>query len=165
MKKSFTLLEVIISIGIFSVLMIFLYKTLDQVSFSNNTFKEREKSLYKNNKIYKIMIEDTLESSKVEILEDKNKNSVLKLISTNTFHNPSYKNITYLIDASNTLVRVESKLEFLLDKTTSEFYKDVYIDKIQEEVIIFSIISIKKDIKIAIKQENGSLEYINLFIK
>ena len=165
MKKSFTLLEVIISIGIFSVLMIFLYKTLDQVSFSNNTFKEREKSLYKNNKIYKIMIEDTLESSKVEILEDKNKNSVLKLISTNTFHNPSYKNITYLIDASNTLVRVESKLEFLLGKTSSEFYKDVYIDKIQEEVIIFSIISIKKDIKIAIKQENGSLEYINLFIK
>lgn len=165
MKKSFTLLEVIISIGIFSVLMIFLYKTLDQVSFSNNIFKEREKSLYKNNKIYKIMIEDTLESSKVEILEDKNKNSVLKLISTNTFHNPSYKNITYLIDASNTLVRVESKLEFLLDKTTSEFYKDVYIDKIQEEVIIFSIISIKKDIKIVIKQENGSLEYINLFIK
>lgn len=165
MKKSFTLLEVIISIGIFSVLMIFLYKTLDQVSFSNNIFKEREKSLYKNNKIYKIMIEDTLESSKVEILEDKNKNSVLKLISTNTFHNPSYKNITYLIDASNTLVRIESKLEFLLDKTTSEFYKDVYIDKIQEEVIIFSIISIKKDIKIVIKQENGSLEYINLFIK
>lgn len=165
MKKSFTLLEVIISIGIFSVLMIFLYKTLDQVSFSNNIFKEREKSLYKNNKIYKIMIEDTLESSKVEILEDKNKNSVLKLISTNTFHNPSYKNITYLIDASNTLVRVESKLEFVLDKTTSEFYKDVYIDKIQEEVIIFSIISIKKDIKIVIKQENGSLEYINLFIK
>lgn len=165
MKKSFTLLEVIISIGIFSVLMIFLYKTLDQVSFSNNTFKEREKSLYKNNKIYKIMIEDTLESSKVEILEDKNKNSVLKLISTNTFHNPSYKNITYLIDASKTLVRVESKLEFLLGKTSSEFYKDVYIDKIQEEVIIFSIISIKKDIKIAIKQENGSLEYINLFIK
>ena len=165
MKKSFTLLEVIISIGIFSVLMIFLYKTLDQVSFSNNTFKEREKSLYKNNKIYKIMIEDTLESSKVEILEDKNKNSVLKLISTNTFHNPSYKNITYLIDASNTLVRVESKLEFLLGKTSSEFYKDVYIDKIQEEVIIFSIISIKKDIKIAIKQENRSLEYINLFIK
>ena len=165
MKNSFTLLEVIISIGIFSVLMIFLYKTLDQVSFSNNTFKEREKSLYKNNKIYKIMIEDTLESSKVEILEDKNKNSVLKLISTNTFHNPSYKNITYLIDASKTLVRVESKLEFLLGKTSSEFYKDVYIDKIQEEVIIFSIISIKKDIKIAIKQENRSLEYINLFIK
>ena len=165
MKKSFTLLEVIISIGIFSILMIFFYKTLDQVSFSNNIFKEKEKSLYSNNRIYKIMLEDTLESSKVEVLEDKNKNSVLKLISTNTFHNPSYKNITYLIDASNTLVRIESKLEFLLDKTSSEFYKDIYVDKIKDEVIIFSIISIKKDIKIAIKQENRSLEYLNLFIK
>ena len=165
MKKSFTLLEVIISIGIFSILMIFFYKTLDQVSFSNNIFKEKEKSLYSNNRIYKIMLEDTLESSKVEVLEDKNKNSVLKLISTNTFHNPSYKNITYLIDASNTLVRIESKLEFLLDKTSSEFYKDIYVDKIKDEVIIFSINNINKDIKIAIKQENGSLEYINLFIK
>ena len=145
--------------------MIFFYKTLDQVSFSNNIFKEKEKSLYSNNRIYKIMLEDTLESSKVEVLEDKNKNSVLKLISTNTFHNPSYKNITYLIDASNTLVRIESKLEFLLDKTSSEFYKDIYVDKIKDEVIIFSINNINKDIKIAIKQENGSLEYINLFIK
>ena len=165
MKKSFTLLEVIISIGIFSILMIFFYKTLDQVSFSNNIFKEKEKSLYSNNRIYKIMLEDTLESSKVEVLEDKNKNSVLKLISTNTFHNPSYKNITYLIDASNTLVRIESKLEFLLDKTSSEFYKDIYVDKIQDEVIIFSINNINKDIKIAIKQDNRDIKYINLFTK
>ncbi len=165
MKKSFTLLEVIISIGIFSILMIFFYKTLDQVSFSNNIFKEKEKSLYSDNRIYKIMLEDTLESSKVEVLEDKNKNSVLKLISTNTFHNPSYKNITYLIDASNTLVRIESKLEFLLDKTSSEFYKDIYVDKIQDEVIIFSINNINKDIKIAIKQDNRHIKYINLFIK
>ena len=165
MKKSFTLLEVIISIGIFSILMIFFYKTLDQVSFSNNIFKEKEKSLYSDNRIYKIMLEDTLESSKVEVLEDKNKNSVLKLISTNTFHNPSYKNITYLIDASNTLVRIESKLEFLLDKTSSEFYKDIYVDKIKDEVIIFSINNINKDIKIAIKQDNRHIKYINLFIK
>ena len=165
MKKSFTLLEVIISIGIFSILMIFFYKTLDQVSFSNNIFKEKEKSLYSNNRIYKIMLEDTLESSKVEVLKDKNKNSVLKLISTNTFHNPSYKNITYLIDASNTLVRIESKLEFLLDKTSSEFYKDIYVDKIKDEVIFFSINNINKDIKIAIKQDNRHIKYINLFIK
>jgi len=165
LKKSFTLLEVIISIGIFSILMIFFYKTLDQVSFSNNIFKEKEKSLYSDNRIYKIMLEDTLESSQVEVLEDKNKNSVLKLISTNTFHNPSYKNITYLIDASNTLVRIESKLEFLLDKTSSEFYKDIYVDKIQDEVIIFSINNINKDIKIAIKQDNRHIKYINLFIK
>ena len=165
MKKSFTLLEVIISIGIFSILMIFFYKTLDQVSFSNNIFKEKEKSLYSNNRIYKIMLEDTLESSKVEVLKDKNKNSVLKLISTNTFHNPSYKNITYLIDASNTLVRIESKLEFLLDKTSSEFYKDIYVDKIKDEVIFFNINNINKDIKIAIKQDNRHIKYINLFIK
>jgi len=165
LKKSFTLLEVIISIGIFSILMIFFYKTLDQVSFSNNIFKEKEKSLYSNNRIYKIMLEDTLESSKVEVLKDKNKNSVLKLISTNTFHNPSYKNITYLIDASNTLVRIESKLEFLLDKTSSEFYKDIYVDKIKDEVIFFNINNINKDIKIAIKQDNRHIKYINLFIK
>ena len=44
MKKAFTLLETIISVSIFLIIMIFLYKTLDATKYSNDIFK----SHYKN---------------------------------------------------------------------------------------------------------------------
>jgi len=164
LKKGFTLLEVLISISIFFILIVFLYKTLDQTKYSNNMFKKKEEVLVGKNKIYKMFLEDILESSTIEIQKDKNKNSVLKMKSTNTFHNPRYSNITYLINNSNSLIRIESKDEFSLDKTSQEFYENIYIDELVKDVQIFNTVNINQNIRVAIKEENKEIYYFNLFL-
>ena len=45
MKKSFTLLELIISITLFMIIVVFLYKTLDQTKHSNKLFSNKQNIL------------------------------------------------------------------------------------------------------------------------
>ena len=65
MKKSFTLIEVVISITLFSIILIFMYKTLDMTKFTNNIFEKKVAKNKKMNTFKDIIIEDILESSEV----------------------------------------------------------------------------------------------------
>lgn len=55
MKKAFTLLELIISITLFMIIVVFLYKTLDQTKHSNNLFLNKEEILKKSNHLHNIL--------------------------------------------------------------------------------------------------------------
>ena len=118
MKKAFTLLEVIISITIFMILLIFLYKVLDQTKSSNKQFKTKESSIKYKNHLNSILVEDILErTDKIDIKVDNDKNSLIRFKSSNTYHNPFFNNITYMISSSNKLIRIESKDQFKLADT------------------------------------------------
>ena len=82
MKKAFTLLETIISVSIFLIIMIFLYKTLDATKYSNDIFTTKKNSLEKSNNLHNIFLEDLAETytnSFIEISKDK-KNRINSLI-------------------------------------------------------------------------------------
>ncbi len=154
-KKAFTLLEVVISITLFMVLIVFVYKTLDQTKHSNEIFEKQTKSIKDSNRLYNIFLEDIAESLQLETISyDKDKNARLVFTSNNTYHNPFYTNITYLISSNNKLVRIESKDKFKFANTSYEFYDNAYIDILLDDIEYFDIKKDKKQYVFAIKQKN-----------
>ena len=92
MKKSFTLLELLISITLFMIIVVFLYKTLDQTKHSNKLFSNKQEVLKESNHLHNIFLEDVAESSKVDVIYDKNKNAIVKINTYNTYHNAFFNN-------------------------------------------------------------------------
>ena len=76
MKKSFTLLETIISISLFLILILFLYKTIDKTKHSNSLFTKNKEELEKSDFLHNIFLEDIGEATSILITYDKNKNSI-----------------------------------------------------------------------------------------
>ncbi len=140
-KRSFTLIEVIISITLFSIIIIFLYSTLNITQRSNQVFKDELNKNIAKEDIKFIFFEDLINSKNtIKIYEDKDKNSILTFSTNNTFHNPFYTNITYLISKKNNLLRIESNLPY--DSKKIYQFKDNenrYIDKLVENIKLFRV--------------------------
>lgn len=164
-KKAFTLLEVVISITIFMIILIFLYKVLDDTKLTNNKF---ETHIYKKdeiNHLYKIFAEDIAESiGEISISQDRDNNQMLIFRSNNSFHQPFYRNITYMISSNNNLVRIESLNTFTKEKTPVEFYDNSFIDILIENIEKFVVI--KKDDKVIfiVKQKEKKDMIFSTFI-
>lgn len=167
MKKSFTLLEVLISISLFMIMIVFLYKTLDQTKHSNKIFAKKEESIKADNRLYNIFLEDISESiSRIKIIQDKDKNSIVTFKSNNTYHDAFYLNIVYLISSNNKLVRIESKDEFKYSSTPYNFYENdnSYIDILLDNIEYFELLSRNnKQYVFAIKQKNKKRVVYNTF--
>lgn len=139
-KKSFTLLEVIISVTIFMIVLLFLYKTLDQTKHSNKLFENKQKIVKSINHLNTLILEDIAEKTnklKITYTDEKNTNIVFK--SNNTFHNPYYVNIAYLVSSNDKLVRVESLNEFKFENTNYDFYDTAYVDILLEDIELFEV--------------------------
>lgn len=164
MKKSFTLLELLISITLFSVIVVFLYKTIDQTKHSNNLFSDREQTLKESNHLHNIFLEDIAESSNITIISDKNKNSIVKIVTNNSYHNAFFNNITYLINSSKKLVRVESYEAFNeLEPMTLDFEANSYIDILLENIEYFDIKNKEINYNFMIKQFNKDRIFYNTY--
>jgi type II secretory pathway pseudopilin PulG len=163
MKKSFTLLEVLISITLFMIVMLFLYKTLDQTKYSNKLFSSKEESLKLSNDLYDIFLEDVAQSESIKIILDKDKRSIVKIVSSNTYHNSFYTHITYLIGSNDKLLRIESKSEFKEVETPYEFYEDSFIDILLEEIEVFEVQKGTSSYLFAIKQKDKQRVLYNTY--
>jgi len=141
-KKAFTLLEVVISITIFMIILLFMYKVLDDTRLTNSKF---EKHIYKKediNNLYRIVAEDVAESIKtIAISPDRDKNSIVLLESNNSYNNPFYSHITYMISSNNHLVRIESKEKFEKGKSGIGFYNNSFIDILLKDIKKFVVLS------------------------
>ncbi len=167
MKKSFTLLEVIISITLFMIILLFLYKVLDQSKLSNNLFVKKEEIQISENKLYDIFLLDILKSkADINITLDKEKNSIVIFKSLNSNHNVYYTNIAYMISSSSKLVRIESKEKFKLVNSSQEFYDTSYIDVLLDNIEYFEVKYKKseKSVVFAIKQKNKERVIFKTFI-
>ncbi len=176
MKKSFTLLEVTISISIFLILIFFLYKTLDQTKHTNKIFEQKRETLKQEVFLNKLFLEDIaeLKDEKDEKIKtptfDKRNNNIFTFKSNNIFHNPFYTNVTYLVTNNYKLVRMESKYEFESNFKQQikkdNFYKNLYIDTILENVELFKVklSKDKKEILFVVKQKNKEIQFYKTFV-
>lgn len=144
MKKSFTLLEVVISITIFMIVLLFLYKVLDQTKLSNKLFESRQEKVNIVNNLNNIIIEDIAESiedekDKATNTFDKNNNSRYQFKTQNTYHNAFYKYITYMLSNENELLRIESLTKFRFENENYDFYDTAYIDVLLEDIEYFEV--------------------------
>ena len=158
-KKAFTLLEVVISITIFMIILIFLYKVLDDTKISNNKFVEHIEKSNSNNHFYKILTEDIAESiGNITISQDKDENNIVIFKSNNSFNNPYYTNIAYMITSENSFARIESLNKFQKGKSGIEFYKNSFIDILLKDIKKFTVLT--KDDKIVFIVEVNNKEKI-----
>jgi len=145
MKKAFTLIEVMISIVLLMIIIAFLYQSLDITEKSNKFFKEKLVKKREINNIKNIFFKDIINSFEVKSLtEDKNKNTIISLKTSNTYHDAFYQNVTYLISKNNNLIRIESKELFDKRKLYDKFFKSAYIDIITSNIEKFKIINKSK---------------------
>lgn len=164
MKKSFTLLELLISITLFMIIVVFLYKTLDQTKHSNELFLKKEEVLKQSNYLHNIFLEDIAESSNITVIYDKNKNAIVKIITNNTYHNAFFNNVTYLINSSKKFVRIESYEVFNeLEPMGLDFYDNSFIDVLLENIEYFEVKDDKVNYNFFIKQKNQDRLFFNMY--
>ena len=165
MKKSFTLLELLISITLFMIIVVFLYKTLDQTKHSNKLFSNKQEVLKESNHLHNIFLEDVAEATSVSsTFYDKNKNAIVKINTYNTYHNAFFNNVTYLINSSKELIRIESKDKFPeKDARKDDFYNDAFIDILLEDVEYFDVKNSGNNYVFVIKQKNKERVFFFFF--
>ena len=166
MKKAFTLLELIISITLFMIIVVFLYKTLDQTKYSNNLFSNKQEILKQSNHLHNIFLEDIAEASSITIKSDKNKNAIVKIVTDNTYHNSFFNNITYFIGDTKELIRIESKEVFNeLETKNLDFYENAFIDILLEDIEYFDVKNMEINYSFMIKQFNKDRIFYNAYRK
>lgn len=140
MKKAFTLLELVISITIFMIIIVFMYKSLDDTKITNSKFSEYINKDLKVNEIYQIIYEDIAEKiNDIEINIDKNKNSIISFKSKNSYYKPFYTNILYL-QVDDKFVRIESLNKIDLKNFSYGYLEDAYVEILLENITSFKVI-------------------------
>lgn len=165
MKKAFTLLELIISITLFMIIVVFLYKTLDQTKYSNNLFFNKQELLKQSNYLHNIFLEDIAEASSITVIYDKNKNAIVKIVTDNSYHNSFFNNITYILGATNKLVRIESMKSFNTELKDDDFYQNSFIDILLEDIEYFDVKNMQINYNFMIKQFNKNRIFYNTYHK
>jgi len=113
MKKAFTLIEMLISISILSIMMIFLYKSYASLNSSNNLLKDELVKMKQQELKKKVLFLDfsMLLNNKVDILNQGYKENIVFMQSSNSIHNRINPYITYIVKDS-VLYRLESLEQF-----------------------------------------------------
>jgi hypothetical protein len=139
-KQSFTLIEVLISIVLLLIIVVFLYQTLDISQKSNKFFHDKLVEQTNKTNVRDIFFMDILYlNSSISTSNDKNKNTIFSFQTSNTYHNAFYENITYLVSKNNNLLRIESKKKFDKNKLY-DFFDTAYIDTIASNIDKFKVI-------------------------
>ena len=105
MRKAFTLLELLISISILSIMMIFLYKSYATLNKSNNNFKQEVEVLETLKLKKKIMFLDfaVSKSGSVDIEDKDRQNDIVIMQSANSIHRRFNPYIAYIISNEKTI--------------------------------------------------------------
>ena len=159
-KKAFTLVEVLISITLFSIILLFMYKTLDMTNFSNKLFEDKIEKNMLQNSMKQILIEDILEASSVLNLDETAEFLLLEIQSNNMYHDVFYKYIYYLVSREKNLLRIESLNKINFKNLTHESLENAYVDLLLKNIEIFSLATFSKNysknnaVTILLKQKN-----------
>lgn len=160
MKRAFTLLEIVISIFIFSLIAIYLYQTIDAMQKSNEINSNRFDKDARAEKIVKLFYNDIF--SQIDIYANANivKESefdIFYLHTKNSIHGMINPYVAYFV-RNDSLFRIESKIpiKILLNQANVESVK---IDKLMDNAAIFRIYENKNSYLINYKDENDFVSF------
>ena len=157
-KTAFTLIELIISIVILSILMLFLYKSYAGLNKSNIIFSEEVQKITKGQLLKKTIYLDFASalSKSVSVLNQDRQEDVVFLQTTHSVHKRINPYVAYLVQ-DNVLYRLESlkpfkeyplgaDSEFVSDKLGEVKSFRVYASKAEnQELYLVHIIFSKRD--------------------
>ena len=148
MKKSFTLIEIMIALMIVSILFLAMNGLISNLKITKKVldrkyFNEKRKEL-----LIKVLYNDILNATSFRILHSRNSNyDRLYLTTSNSLYNLINPNVLWYVSKNkNTLIRVESPFKIVLPN-----YKLFFLDKFLDGVKIFKIYSKKSKYLVVLK--------------
>ncbi len=111
MRKAFTLIELMISIVILSIIMLFLYKSYSSLNHSNIVLKEETKQIKKYELLKKTLYLDFSLANEIKIMNQDKKEDVVFMQSKNSIHKRFNPYIAYIFKDKK-LYRLESLRPF-----------------------------------------------------
>jgi len=152
-RRAFTLVELIISIFLLGIIVVFLYQATSSLQKSNEIFYQNEKKLEVGEDIVNMLYKDIFYSNKIEI---KGKDSVLLNLKTkNSLFDITMPYVSWFVSKDeNTLLRFESIYPFSKMNNQNSYY--YHISVVAKECEKFQIYQSKKKkyILIYIKLKN-----------
>jgi len=155
-RKAFTLIELLISVTIISIMIIFLYESYAQLNHSNKIYKQESDEIKKHQIKKKVIFLDfSLKTDKeIKILNQDKHRDVVFFQSTNSIHKRYYPYIAY-IAKNDKLYRLESLKEFKEYPLANESIFDVdYLGDIND----FRVYKPKINNIVKSKDDNDSLD-------
>lgn len=107
MKRGFTLIEMLISVTILSIMMLFLYKSYASLNHSNSFYKKEVTKITSDAIIKKVIFLDFSLAHTISILNQNTKEDAALLQSSNSLHKRYNPSIAYIVKNSK-LYRLES---------------------------------------------------------
>jgi len=134
MKKSFTLIEVMISIAIFSLLVLFMSKVVSNLNISVNILKNDYSTKTKQQYLIKTLYADILNKKWIKIVNHNKNYSIVYLQTSNSLYNiPMPYVVWYVSKKQNSLMRLECSQKCELPTNIG------WLDKFDKGVKIFKI--------------------------
>jgi len=135
-RKAFSLVEMIISVILLGIIVVFLYETVSNLERTNRIFSDNETSLSKKERILDLLYEDIFLANSLNIKGIDN--SLVSIQTSNTLFDIAQPNVTWLVvREKNTLLRFESTKEF--EKMSSDNSDYYHISKVGENCEIFKV--------------------------
>jgi prepilin-type N-terminal cleavage/methylation domain-containing protein len=160
-RSAFTLVELMISVALTAIVLLFLYRALDVQRISNETASRSSKTILERTALYKLLYADLIEAKWIKREPLSNKDySLLFMRTSNSLHQIPLPYVVYFVHENNrTLVRLESAYE-LKFPISGELVKYVFADKLLEKVRKFVVLERGSKQK----RKKASKEYL-LFLK
>lgn len=142
MKKSFTLLEVLISIFLLSLIVTFLSQSMSSLEINRDFFSKKNIQSKQNYEITKVLYDDILTAKSLNFKNYKDY-AILYLNTQNSLYNIDYPYVIWYVAKKNdTLCRIESIQKFTLPLNNEDIYK-INLSKIKKECKKFNIYASK----------------------
>ena len=131
MKKSFTLVEILISVTILSVLFLAMSSVIGSLKISKKTLRNKFDSMKKKELFIKLLYSDIINSDNIKITLSKEKNYVtLQLRTFNSIYGLIHPYVYWYVSKNgNTLVRAEGYEDI---KKNDNYYADKFLSGIKK---------------------------------
>jgi len=133
MKKSFTLIEVLISVTILSIIFFYLSGFLKNLNKTADVMNSLSDSRKAKETVLKVLYYDLLNADKVSLEQKKNKTYV-KLSTSNSLHGMAHPYVYWYVK-KGALIRAETPKEYNVSMQNGNYY----LDKLALNVKIFKI--------------------------
>ena len=139
-RKAFTLIELMVSIALTVIVVLFLYRALATQEISNKVLAKNATRLRQVDQLFNLLYRDFLESNETKIITTFNKEyNIVYLATKDSLHNIPFAYVMYYVNAKDkTLVRLESAYPFKLP-VDLEKMKYIFVDRLIKKVSKFRV--------------------------
>jgi prepilin-type N-terminal cleavage/methylation domain-containing protein len=154
-KKAFTLLEVVISIAIFSLMAIYMYQSINVVTISNNIYERRYNDDERTDKVRRLFYNDLFLQTDVYANATINRNGdfdILYLHTKNSIHAMTSPYVAYFVN-DGALFRVESQARETMPPNYQAAER-IKVDRLFDNVTLFRIYESRNSYLISYHYDN-----------